>query len=176
MSRIHWVWEGSFFVYYESIKQELNKRLIFESRCDARLKDKVEGCTRLAYTVAWGTVVPKDKDEVNKRSVYECDGWVCDLDTPEEEIHRSPLLRPGPETWTWPSGMWSHQHPGQVGSQVSCSRKRRSGPGLRSGGPRDLRPYLWPSRWGPLCRFLSGMGIQTSKWSFEYEYEFEQRR
>ena len=26
-------------VYYESIKRELNKRLIFDSRCDARLKD-----------------------------------------------------------------------------------------------------------------------------------------
>ena len=27
-----------FHVYYESIKRELNKRLIFDSRCDARLK------------------------------------------------------------------------------------------------------------------------------------------
>ena len=38
-------------VYYESIKRELNKRLIFDSRCDARLKAKAEGCTRLAYTM-----------------------------------------------------------------------------------------------------------------------------
>ncbi len=37
-------------VYYESIKRELNKRLIFECRCDARLKAKAEGSTRLAYT------------------------------------------------------------------------------------------------------------------------------
>ena len=36
------------FVYYESIKRELNKRLIFDSRCDARLKGKPEGCTRVA--------------------------------------------------------------------------------------------------------------------------------
>ena len=35
-------------VYYESIKRDANKRL---SRCDARLKDKVEGCTRLTYTM-----------------------------------------------------------------------------------------------------------------------------
>ena len=44
--------ECAFFivVYYESIKRELNKRLIFDSRCDARLKAKAEGCTRLAYT------------------------------------------------------------------------------------------------------------------------------
>ena len=61
-------------VYYESIKRELNKRLIFDSRCDARLKAKVEGCTRLAYTI-W-----HEEDEVNKRAVCECDGWVCDLD------------------------------------------------------------------------------------------------
>ena len=29
--------EESTVVYYESIKRELNKRLIFDSRCDARL-------------------------------------------------------------------------------------------------------------------------------------------
>ena len=38
------------FVYYESIKRELNKRLVFECRCDARLKAKPEGSTRLTYT------------------------------------------------------------------------------------------------------------------------------
>jgi hypothetical protein len=35
-------------VYYESIKRELNKGFIFDCRCDARLKAKAEGCTRLA--------------------------------------------------------------------------------------------------------------------------------
>jgi hypothetical protein len=35
--------------YYESIKRELNKRLKFDSRCDARLKAEAEGCTRLAF-------------------------------------------------------------------------------------------------------------------------------
>ena len=44
---ILWKWS---FVYYESIKRELNKRLIFECRCDARLKAKTEGSTHLAYT------------------------------------------------------------------------------------------------------------------------------
>ncbi len=39
------------FVYYESIKREVNKRLIFECRCDGRLKAKVEGCTHLTYTM-----------------------------------------------------------------------------------------------------------------------------
>ena len=43
---------GRVFVYYESIKRELNKRLKFDSRCDERLKDEVEGCTRLAY-IMW---------------------------------------------------------------------------------------------------------------------------
>jgi hypothetical protein len=37
-------------VYYEAIKRELNRRLIYECRCDERLKAKAEGSTRLAYT------------------------------------------------------------------------------------------------------------------------------
>jgi hypothetical protein len=37
-------------VYFESIKRELNQRLIYECRCDERLKAKAEGSTRLAYT------------------------------------------------------------------------------------------------------------------------------
>ena len=32
------------------IKRELNRRLIYECRCDERLKDKAEESTRLAYT------------------------------------------------------------------------------------------------------------------------------
>jgi hypothetical protein len=38
------------FVYYESIKRELNIRLMYECRCDERLRAKAEGSTRLAYT------------------------------------------------------------------------------------------------------------------------------
>ena len=38
-------------VYYESINRELNKRLIFDSRCDARLKAESEGCTLQVYTM-----------------------------------------------------------------------------------------------------------------------------
>ena len=53
------IWES--FVYYE--------------RCDERLKTKVEGSTRLTYTgLIRGTGSPKDRDEVNKREVCECDG------------------------------------------------------------------------------------------------------
>jgi hypothetical protein len=37
-------------VYYETIKRKLNKRLIYECRCDERLKTKPEGSTRLTYT------------------------------------------------------------------------------------------------------------------------------
>ncbi len=28
----------------------------------------------------WGTDTPKDRDEVNKQDLYECDVCVCDLD------------------------------------------------------------------------------------------------
>jgi hypothetical protein len=37
-------------VYYETIKRELNRTLIYECRCDERLKAKAEGSTRLGYT------------------------------------------------------------------------------------------------------------------------------
>ena len=39
------------FGFYESIKGELHKRLIFDSRCDVRLTAKTEGYTRLTYTM-----------------------------------------------------------------------------------------------------------------------------
>jgi hypothetical protein len=32
------------------------------------------------WLVDRGTGTPKDRDEVNRREVCECDGWVCDLD------------------------------------------------------------------------------------------------
>ena len=65
------------FVYYESIKRELKRRLIYEYRCDERLKTKSEESTRLGDT---GLVVElehlksQDKDEVNRREVCECEG------------------------------------------------------------------------------------------------------
>ena len=37
-------------VYYESIKRERKRRLIYEYRCDERLKTKNEEATRLAHT------------------------------------------------------------------------------------------------------------------------------
>ena len=37
-------------VYYESIKRKLNKRLIYECRCDERIKVKAEGSTLLTHT------------------------------------------------------------------------------------------------------------------------------
>jgi hypothetical protein len=33
------------------------------------------------HCVVWGTGTPKDKDEVNRREVCECDGWVCVCET-----------------------------------------------------------------------------------------------
>ena len=37
-------------VYYEKINRELKRILIYECRCNERLKAKAEGSTRLAYT------------------------------------------------------------------------------------------------------------------------------
>jgi hypothetical protein len=49
---VHNVWVLVDTVYYYGlvIKGELNRRLIYECRCDERLKAKAEGSTRLAYT------------------------------------------------------------------------------------------------------------------------------
>ncbi len=46
--------EQTCFVYYETIKRELSKRLIYECRCDDRLKAKAERSKRLTYTVLRG--------------------------------------------------------------------------------------------------------------------------
>ena len=32
------------------------------------------------HWVVWGTGSPKDRDEVKRREVWECEGWVCDLE------------------------------------------------------------------------------------------------
>ena len=37
-------------VYFETINRELKRRLIYECRCDERLKAKAEGSTLLTYT------------------------------------------------------------------------------------------------------------------------------
>ncbi len=42
------------FVYYEGIKRELKKRLIYEGRYDGRLKTKSEVSTRLTFTGLFG--------------------------------------------------------------------------------------------------------------------------
>jgi hypothetical protein len=65
-------------VYYESIKRELKIKPTYECHCDARLQTKTKRFTGLSYTgfkwVGRGTGTPKDKDEVNKREVGECEG------------------------------------------------------------------------------------------------------
>jgi hypothetical protein len=55
-------------VYYETIKQELNRRLIYECRCDERLKAKVEGFTHLGTcrTVVYYETIKRD---LNKRHI-----------------------------------------------------------------------------------------------------------
>ena len=93
MSHIHWVARQNKLeiprdkdcVYYESIKRDLKRRLIYEYRCYERLKTKTEECTRLADTkdevVYYESIKREPKirgikkcrcDEVNKREIQEC--------------------------------------------------------------------------------------------------------
>ncbi len=70
-------------VYYETIKQELKTRPINVCRFDERLKTKPEESTLLTYTGLFGELEhlkTKTRDEVNRREVCECDGWVCVLE------------------------------------------------------------------------------------------------
>ncbi len=55
-------------VYYESIKQDLKRRLTYEYRCDERLKTKNEESTRLADT---GLVVELEHQKTKTRLIYE---------------------------------------------------------------------------------------------------------
>ena len=50
------------FLFIEEIKRELKGILIYECRCNERLKAKAEGSTRLTSR---GTRTPKDRDDVN---------------------------------------------------------------------------------------------------------------
>jgi hypothetical protein len=70
----------SFFVYYESIKRELERRPIYECRCDERLKTKAES---QAFYFYYESI----KREVKIRPIYECR---CDerLKTKAEEFTR----------------------------------------------------------------------------------------
>ena len=69
-----------------SRSRELNRRPIYEYRCDERLQVEVEGSTWLTYT-GWLGGLEQLKIEtrwtrsVNRREVFECDGWVCGLET-----------------------------------------------------------------------------------------------
>ncbi len=56
------------FVYYESIKQELKTRLIYECRCDERLKTKAEESMRLTYT---GLLVELEHLKIKTTSIDE---------------------------------------------------------------------------------------------------------
>jgi hypothetical protein len=56
------------FVYYESIKRKLKRRLIYEYWCDERLKTKNEGSTRLADT---GLVVELEHLKTKTRLIDE---------------------------------------------------------------------------------------------------------
>ncbi len=57
-----------FSFYYESIKPELKRRLIYEYRCDERLKTKNEESTRLGDT---GLVVELEHVKTKTRLIDE---------------------------------------------------------------------------------------------------------
>jgi hypothetical protein len=56
------------FYYYESIKRELKRRLIYEYRCDERLKTKTEESTRIVDT---GLVVELEHLKIKTRLIDE---------------------------------------------------------------------------------------------------------
>ncbi len=55
-------------IYYESIKREIKRRLIYEYRCDERLKTKEEESIRLVDT---GLVVDLEHLQSKKRLIDE---------------------------------------------------------------------------------------------------------
>jgi hypothetical protein len=56
------------FIYYESIKRELKRSLIYEYQCDERLKTKNEESTRLEDT---GLVVELEHLNTKTRLIHE---------------------------------------------------------------------------------------------------------
>ncbi len=69
----------SLVVYYEGIKRQVKRRPIYECRCDERLKTRGIYTTDMYCVTRW-TGTPKDRDEINRREVCECDGCVCVLE------------------------------------------------------------------------------------------------
>jgi len=63
-------------------KENLLKSVTLFKMHEARTRKMVHGIyTSHIHCVVWGTGTPKNRDEVNRREVWECDGWVCDLET-----------------------------------------------------------------------------------------------
>ena len=65
-------------VYYETIKREVNRRLIHEGRCDGSLKGKPEESTRLTYNGLCGglehlKIETRLIDEMFASVMGECD-------------------------------------------------------------------------------------------------------
>jgi len=54
-------------VYYESIKRELQRRPIYECRCDERLKTKAEGSTMFVNEAVEGSALKKKENERKRK-------------------------------------------------------------------------------------------------------------
>jgi hypothetical protein len=59
------------FLLMESIKRELQRRPIYECRCDEFEDDKLKLRGLHVSDTLGGSGTPKDRDEVNRREVYE---------------------------------------------------------------------------------------------------------
>ena len=59
------------FVYYEVIKKELNRRLMYECRCDERLKSKVEGSIVLCFFLECAFIIT-DTTKVSRKEGKWC--------------------------------------------------------------------------------------------------------
>ncbi len=61
--------------FYELIKRELKRIHIHGCRCHERLRKAKLRDLHTSHTLGW---IPKNRDEVKKRDVWECEEWVCD--------------------------------------------------------------------------------------------------
>ena len=83
-----------------------------EGRCDERLKVRVEESTCLTYTGLHDKnklEIPRDKDEVNKREIHECDGRALDPEATAAPPTPEPTLKAETLARTPPTIVWSRE-------------------------------------------------------------------
>ncbi len=76
----HILWLIHSFVYYEWITRELKWRPIWVTVWWKTKNSSWGIYTSHTHWIPRGTGTPKDREQVNRREVCECDGWVCDFE------------------------------------------------------------------------------------------------